>query len=70
MTVKELIKLLQKEDQSRLVVMSSDGEGNSIRLLSEVSIGAFQAEDGGYEGDLEDDTSDYGNKAVCLWPVG
>ena len=35
MKVKELIKLLKKEDQEKLVIMSSDGEGNSFSPLSD-----------------------------------
>ena len=33
MTVRELINILQKEDLDRIVIMSSDGEGNSYSPL-------------------------------------
>lgn len=35
MTVKKLIKLLEKQDPNRVVVLASDGEGNSYSYLSE-----------------------------------
>ena len=35
MTVKELINLLKKEDQKKLIALSSDEEGNSFGLLAE-----------------------------------
>ena len=35
MTIKKLIKLLQKENQNRHVTLSSDSEGNNFALLEE-----------------------------------
>jgi len=35
MKVKELIRLLKQEDQEKLVIMSSDGEGNSFSPLAD-----------------------------------
>lgn len=34
MKIKELIKLLEKEDQNRLVIISSDSEGNHFSHVS------------------------------------
>ena len=35
MTIKKLIKLLQKENQNRHVALAGDSEGNSFALLEE-----------------------------------
>lgn len=44
MTVKQLIKLLQAEDPNRIVIMSSDSEGNSYSPLSSVATAAYRAD--------------------------
>lgn len=44
MKVKELIKLLQKENPERIVVMASDAEGNSYSPLDGISTAAYKAE--------------------------
>jgi len=45
MTVKELIKELEKiENKDRVVVMSKDGEGNSYSPLADFWEGAYEAE--------------------------
>lgn len=44
MTVKELIERLQKEDPNRIVVMSSDSEGNSHSPLAGFWTGKYLAE--------------------------
>lgn len=44
MNVKELIKLLQKEDPNRLVICSKDSEGNEYSPLSSVWTAAYRAE--------------------------
>lgn len=45
MTVKQLIKLLMKEkNQNRIVVLSSDEEGNSFSELVVVETGAYDAD--------------------------
>ena len=36
MKVKELIEMLQKENQEAIVVMSSDGEGNSYSPVADI----------------------------------
>lgn len=51
MKVKELIKLLEKEDENRIVIMSSDGEGNSFSPLCDISTGAYLA-DSSYSGEV------------------
>jgi hypothetical protein len=43
MTVRELIAELSKLDPNRLVVMSSDAEGNSYSPLSGFWVGAYKA---------------------------
>lgn len=79
MKVKDLIKQLQKIDQERLVILSSDEEGNSYSLLRVVSECAYSEEDRivGLEeltavdekdGYSEEDVIADGIKAVCLWP--
>jgi hypothetical protein len=44
MKVKKLIKLLKKQDPDRLVVLSTDGEGNSYSPVSDMSTGGYRAE--------------------------
>ena len=44
MKVKELIKLLKKEDQNREVVMSKDSEGNSYSPLSDWYTASYKAD--------------------------
>lgn len=41
-TVKELIDILLEEDQSRIVVMSRDGEGNGYSPLAAVETAAYE----------------------------
>lgn len=43
MTVKQLIQALQKEDPNRLVVCSSDAEGNSYSPLYHIDRAAYLA---------------------------
>jgi len=84
MTIKELIKLLKKEDPNRLVIMSSDSEGNSFSPLSEVSTCAYRSDNSwsgevGLEGPLSDelisegysqeDIMQDGEPALCLHPT-
>lgn len=44
MKVKELIEQLQKVDPERIVIMSSDSEGNSYSPLSDFWEGAYLAD--------------------------
>lgn len=44
MTVSALIKRLQVEDPKRIVVMSSDAEGNSYSPLSSLGTAAYRAD--------------------------
>jgi len=83
MTVKELIEELQAVDPGRLVVMSSDVEGNSHSPLCDLSTGAYAAEStwaGEYglekltpedeeAGYGEEDVLEDGVPALCLHPV-
>ena len=83
MLVKDFIKLLQKEDPDRVVVMSRDAEGNGISPFSDLSTCAYVAETTWYgeigleelteenkeQGFSEEDVKHDGEKAICLWPV-
>lgn len=83
MTVAELISLLEKENQNRLVVMSRDAEGNCFSPLADFSTGAYEAEstwagEVGIEeltpdleanGYCELDVKEDGVPALVLWPV-
>ena len=85
MTVSELIAELQKHDGSRIVVMSSDGEGNSHSPLYGVSTCSYRA-DSTYSGEIglevnelddearkagysEEDVLDDGVPAIVLSPT-
>lgn len=62
MTVRDLIKLLEKiENQDRVVVLETDQEGNDFAELEEVATAAF------YEGEigLEKLTEDLEEKGYC-----
>lgn len=79
MKVKKLIELLQKEDPNRIVVLSSDMEGNNFGELDDVSTGKWDKTNReiglekltkeliGY-GYSEEDVMKDGQKAVFLWP--
>ncbi len=83
MIVSELIAELQKHDGNRIVVMASDGEGNTYSPLCSLGTCAYQAEttwsgEVGLEaltpedesaGYDEDDVLDDGVAALCLTPV-
>ncbi len=82
MKVKQLIKLLQKEDPDRIVVVASDAEGNNYSPLSDITTGAYDPEttySGVYGlekltkagiklGYSEEDVIK-GKKALCLHPI-
>lgn len=78
MTVAELIDALHLLDPNRIVIMSSDSEGNSFDVVRLVDPCAYDPEDreAGLEhltpevialGYDEEDLCD-GVPAVCLWP--
>lgn len=78
MTVKKLIDLLSKMDGNRIVVLSSDAEGNGYAEAREVDDNA-RFEDGeiGLEkltatlehmGYGEEDVKTSGRKCVVIWP--
>jgi len=83
MTVKELIEQLEKEDPTRLVVMSKDSEGNgfspgyAVEACSYVADSTWSGEIGLEEltdklreaGYSEEDVKEDGVPALCLWPV-
>lgn len=77
MTVKELIDLLQKEDPTRIVILSIDPEGNGYNELRDVGTSAYSEGEIGLEeltpdlkehGYSEEDVMENGQKAVVLWP--
>lgn len=75
MTVKELIIKLQEMDQDRIVVVSSDSEGNSFRRIADICIGNYSCCEFGLdiltEEDIENGYTEEdcieGESAVCLW---
>ena len=82
MTVRELIAKLNKIDPDRIVVMSSDSEGNNYSPLSGMWTGAYRAENT-YRGEVglesltedtieagytDDDVVD-GKPALILTPI-
>jgi len=79
MTVAQLIKRLQKEDPERIVILSSDSEGNSYSELYADAIGtaAWNGEEVGLEeltpelekrGYTEEDLLEGGKPALILSP--
>ena len=85
MTVKQLIKELEKMDQDRIVVLSCDPEGNEYSKLHDIETGMYLPL-GKYRGEIgleeltpelievgyseEDVISEKdGVKAVVLWPA-
>jgi hypothetical protein len=78
MLVKDLIKELQKLEPDRLVILSSDEEGNSFSPASEdYSLGNYADREFGLEKLTEenkklgftDEDILPGQKAVCLYPI-
>jgi len=51
MLVKEFIELLKEEDKDRIVIMSSDREGNGHSPLSDISTAAYLP-DSTWSGDI------------------
>jgi hypothetical protein len=79
MTVKELIELLCKEDKDRIVVMSSDEEGNGFSELCAIETAMYdpKSRETGLEkltkslkdqGYTDEDVMTCGKKAIVLWP--
>lgn len=65
MTIKELIEILQKEpNQERIIVLSSDAEGNSFSLLHSENIEQMRF----YKGDPLGDTEKKGKPALFFFP--
>lgn len=84
MKVKELIEMLQSENQEAIVVMSSDGEGNSFSPVADFGdVDMYKADstwsgEVGYskltpkmkkEGYSEEDLLTDGEPAVVIYPV-
>lgn len=82
MKVKELIELLQKENQDREVIMSKDAEGNNFSPFCKLETGTYVAETTWYgyvsieeltpelrkKGFTEEDVHE-GVPALVLWPI-
>ncbi len=81
MKVKQLIKLLQKQNPNREVLIATDSEGNSFEIITAIQPCAFC--DGEYgmetglekltpalkkEGYSEEDLLEDGKPALVLWP--
>ena len=77
MTLAELRTLVNEElknvDESTLIVMSKDAEGNNFSPLSDYSVGWYEPtctwageyyNDDDHDSESEDDV-----RVVCLWPV-
>ncbi len=84
MTVKELRKLLEGVDENRIVIMSSDGEGNSFSPLADVNAeNQSYAEDSTWSGEVgfevlteelkkdgyEEGDVTKGVPCIVLWPT-
>lgn len=79
MTVKELIEELQKMDPAKLVVMSSDAEGNGYSPLEGADDTRLYVADTTYSGEVyndepedpDDDEADLSESVPCvvLFPV-
>lgn len=79
-TVRDLINLLKKEDPQRVIVCSSDSEGNDLSLLEAVSTASYNIETGEFgleelteemksEGFGEEDVLKNGKPALILVPI-
>ena len=71
MKVSELINLLKTLPQDHIVVMSSDGEGNSFSPFADIGLGEYTP-DSTWGGDFASDNNDdpnYKENAVALWPT-
>lgn len=68
MKVKDLIKLLKKQNQEAVVILSSDSEGNSYSELSAYGIHFWDEEENEIfdEDDLEEGHDL--EQALVLWP--
>ena len=78
MTVKELKKLLQDVDESKLVILAGDDDNNDFSELSDVTldnmcflegaVGLQELTKEDKENDYTEDDVLYGNPAIILWP--
>lgn len=67
MTTSELIEILENYPPETMVVLSSDGEGNSIRPLDGHGIGFYNVVDGDYYNSDEEEGKAH-VKCISLWP--
>lgn len=81
MTVKELIKQLQKEDPERVIVLQRDPEGNGYSPMKDFWTGAYVEkygevglepqdldEEAKKKGYTKDDVKENGKKALIIYP--
>jgi len=84
MKVKELIKMLESENQEAIVIMSSDGEGNSFSPLADFGNTDTYKADSTYSGEMgfskltpelekegygEEDILEDGVPAIVFYPI-
>lgn len=69
MTVGELIDALKHVPGDRIIVMSSDAEGNGYSPLAGVDVLSFYVRESSWSGYLdEDDNNDDSIPCVVVWP--
>ena len=68
-TVKQLIDILQKQDENRIVILSKDSEGNTFSPLIQLEIGKYVPGEA-REGTVYPDAVDVDNskKAIIFYP--
>lgn len=75
MKIKDLIKLLEREDGELEIIISSDAEGNNLKRIDELSKSNFALGDDYLEDSLinEDDEPSYlpdeCETKVIIWPI-
>lgn len=69
-TIKQLIEILQKQDENRIVVLSRDSEGNSFSPLAQMEVGKYLSGEA-REGKIYPDAVDVKDsvKAIIFYPI-
>jgi hypothetical protein len=68
-TVEKLIKLLQKQDKGRVVILASDGEGNSFSPADNDILECLWDNENREIGDEQDEPDFEGEKALVIFPI-
>jgi hypothetical protein len=70
MTKRELLEMLKDVPDDFIIVLSSDGEGNSFSPLIDFSIGLYEP-DTSYSGEffMDDEKEGAEDNCVVLWPT-